>query len=221
MFWRLLTVADDFGIFQADVDLIRSACFPRTVDKIKISQVEKWFADLVNCELLTAYVVKGKKYAIFNTWEEHNRRRNKNPKWPLPSSADTCQQMPANDDKRGRSATSAGLSEVVSESSIRSSNKEKSAGARDVDDEYIEVLKRNPAYRGIDFDREFGKMQAFFTTPKGKGRTLTRRFLVNWLNRCDVPIAPPLPPATNGKYAGITGQTVEVGAGVDEALTNG
>jgi len=37
----------------------------------------------------------------------------------------------------------------------------------------------------IDVDRELVKMRAWLTTPKGRGRKLTRRFIVAWLSKCD------------------------------------
>jgi hypothetical protein len=57
------------------------------------------------------------------------------------------------------------------------------------DDEFIAELKKNPAYNGIDIDREIGKMRAWLTTPRGRSRKFTRTFVVNWLNRVDVPMA--------------------------------
>jgi hypothetical protein len=56
------------------------------------------------------------------------------------------------------------------------------------DDDFIAELKKTGAYDGIDVDREFGKMRAFFLTPKGKNRKLTRTFAVRWLNRIERPM---------------------------------
>lgn len=56
------------------------------------------------------------------------------------------------------------------------------------DSDFIETLKENPAYKGIDIDRELAKMDAWLLTPAAKGRKKTRRFIVNWLNRIDKPV---------------------------------
>mgnify|MGYP001583286783 FL=1 len=56
------------------------------------------------------------------------------------------------------------------------------------DDQFIATLRANPAYQGIDLDREFGRMDAWLLTPKGRGRKKTRQFVVNWLNRVDRPL---------------------------------
>ncbi len=60
------------------------------------------------------------------------------------------------------------------------------------DDEFIAILKKNSAYQGLNFDRELGKFQAWFLTPRGRGKKPTRGRLVAWLNRAleDLPFAP-------------------------------
>ena len=57
------------------------------------------------------------------------------------------------------------------------------------DDQFLDQLRQNPAYDGIDLDRELGRMDAWLATPKGRGRKKTRQFVVNWLNRIDRPVA--------------------------------
>jgi hypothetical protein len=61
--------------------------------------------------------------------------------------------------------------------------------------DFLEGLKGSCAYHGIDIDRELEKMRVWLTTPKGKGRKLTKTFVVNWLNKCEPPYEPP----TNNK----------------------
>lgn len=51
------------------------------------------------------------------------------------------------------------------------------------DEDFLKSLKSNPAYKHIDFAVEFGKMDAWLLTRKGKQKT--RRFIVNWLNRVE------------------------------------
>lgn len=53
------------------------------------------------------------------------------------------------------------------------------------DDEWLASIKANPAYQGIDVDREYGKMQAWCQT---NNKTPSRKRLLNWLNRVDVPM---------------------------------
>ncbi len=71
--------------------------------------------------------------------------------------------------------------------SVLSRKPSASAKAPTLPDEsfWTEIKKLYPS---IDIDRELNKMRAFFLTPKAKGRKMTRRFVVGWLNRCDAPI---------------------------------
>jgi len=56
------------------------------------------------------------------------------------------------------------------------------------DIDFIQVLKENPAYQGIDIDREIGKLDAWLITPRGKGKQKTRQRVVNWLNGAEKPM---------------------------------
>lgn len=57
--------------------------------------------------------------------------------------------------------------------------------AADADVAFLAALKGNAAYRGIDVDREAGKLKAWLLTPRGRGKKFTRQRFVNWLNRAD------------------------------------
>jgi hypothetical protein len=54
---------------------------------------------------------------------------------------------------------------------------------------FLETLKTNPAYKHINFDIEIAKMQAWLSLPRNKGRQLTDRFILNWLNKVDKPVS--------------------------------
>jgi hypothetical protein len=51
--------------------------------------------------------------------------------------------------------------------------------------EWFEEIKKSPAYEGIDCERELEKMKVWFTTPKARGRKLSKTFALNWLNKID------------------------------------
>jgi hypothetical protein len=59
------------------------------------------------------------------------------------------------------------------------------------DAEFLESLKSNPAYRGINIEVELGKLNAWLLLPRqvAAGRTATRPTILSWLNRCDRPVA--------------------------------
>ena len=96
MFWRLTTVADDFGRFEADPVILKSTCFASMADSVKTKEVKAWFEELVACSLVTTYAVNGKQYGFFNTWQTHQYTRAKTSKFPAPSSDNIREQTPAN-----------------------------------------------------------------------------------------------------------------------------
>ena len=54
------------------------------------------------------------------------------------------------------------------------------------DEEFLHTLKTNPAYSHIDFEVEFGKMDAWLSTRPGRSKT--RKFIVSWLNNIMKPL---------------------------------
>lgn len=85
-----------------------------------------------------------------------------------------------------------GRCQIVPSASASSSayKKEKKSTVRTslnglIDSEWIASLKADPTYRGIDVDRELGRMTNWC---KIRGLTSTRRRFVNWLNRTDKPL---------------------------------
>jgi len=100
LFWRLVTVADDFGRFPADPRFLRSECFPLR-DDLKTGRVRDAFAELLACQLVTTYVDNCRTYGVFTSWEKHNRRRASHSKYPPPTSDNICQQ-PTTDSAESR-----------------------------------------------------------------------------------------------------------------------
>jgi len=95
MFWRLTTVADDFGRFDANQRVLLSTCFPLKAGILKPEKIELWYRELEVCELVTTYVCNGKRLGFFNTWDKHQDRRAKKSKFPSPTSENICSQMRA------------------------------------------------------------------------------------------------------------------------------
>src|SRR5690349_6034890 len=96
LFWRLTTYADDFGRFPADADVVRANCFSVMLDTVRENHVTNWLMELSGVDLIRFYTGSdGKTYGFFPTWAKHQRTRAKHSKYPAPSSADICRQMPA------------------------------------------------------------------------------------------------------------------------------
>lgn len=111
MFWRLITVADDYGRFEAEIPLLASSCFPLRNGKIKIESVAKWFSELC-IDHVHLYSYKEKMFGYFVNWEEsQGRPRADKSRFPDPNHADArrCTQMHAD----------SLVSESVSESDLR------------------------------------------------------------------------------------------------------
>jgi|SRR5215472_783091 len=94
LFWRLLTVADDFGRFRAKPTLVRSVCFPLMLDRISEQDVAGWLFELVSVGAIQLYKVNSKEYGWFPEWDRYQQRRAKKSKYPEPP-ASSCDHMPA------------------------------------------------------------------------------------------------------------------------------
>lgn len=92
MFWRLTTIADDHGRFEADVRVLMAQCFPLWAGRIKVSEIAKWYAEMEKAGLVQSYLVNGKAYGHFLTWETHQYVRAKKSKHPAPTSDNICSQ---------------------------------------------------------------------------------------------------------------------------------
>lgn len=91
--------------------------------------------------------------------------------------------------------------EVVTETeflkTLAVSDKPKRASAQKMtDEEWLDTLKTNPAYEGLNFDIEVGKAKAW---ADNKGRKCSRAFLLNWFNRAEKTVGlNGLPPPRQG-----------------------
>ena len=75
-----------------------------------------------------------------------------------------------------------------SSNSVSGKPKQTTHRVRLADEEFLSELRKTGAYDGINLDDELKKMHAWLLTPKGRGRKLTRQFVVNWLNKVDRPM---------------------------------
>lgn len=64
--------SDDEGIFEADVQLIRSQAFPRRTD-IRTEQIEQWIGQLVKARFVIPFEYNGSGYYISRTFKTHQK----------------------------------------------------------------------------------------------------------------------------------------------------
>ena len=120
LFWRLTTVADDFGRFEARASVLRASCFPVLLDRVREADVKRWTEELVKAGMVGLYLSDGKPLGFFTNWSKHQRTRAKNSKWPEPP-ADICQHM---------TADSAVVTEetVVTEDTVKTDSRSSTSG---------------------------------------------------------------------------------------------
>ena len=83
LFYRLITYADDFGLFKSDPRLVNKALFP--LKDYREKQVILWLDDVAKTGMIFFYVGSdGKPYGKFTNWEVFQQQRTKKPKHPEP-----------------------------------------------------------------------------------------------------------------------------------------
>ena len=96
LFWRLLTVVDDFGRFDANPQVVRSLCFPLNPGKRALANVRKCLQKLSNSFTLLLYQINGVEYGQLVNFEEYQGKpRAKVSKFPDPPK-DQLESMLAN-----------------------------------------------------------------------------------------------------------------------------
>ncbi len=83
-FYRLIVCADDYGTFDARPSMLRARLFP--LRSPSDADLRCWFGELEANHLINLYLVNGLPYGKLITWEDHQRIRNKRPRYPLPDS---------------------------------------------------------------------------------------------------------------------------------------
>ncbi len=95
LFWRLTTVADDHGRFDADPRVVLAACFPLKVGNISVETITIFLKELESTQLVRMYEVESRRYGHFVTWQKHQRQRDTKPKHPDPPAATRRKSRPS------------------------------------------------------------------------------------------------------------------------------
>jgi hypothetical protein len=122
LYWRLVTVADDFGRFQADPEVVQSECYKRLKNRPSLADVRKCLQMIADANMVFLYENgTDRHYGYFVNWAKfQGAPRARVSKYPTPPSqpsslladASTCKQMLAN----APSSVSVSVSESESES---------------------------------------------------------------------------------------------------------
>lgn len=92
---RLMSVADDYGRYDARPSILRASLYPLKLDRVSERDIATWLGACQKVGLVTVYTVDGKDFIEITKFDQ--RLRAKNSKYPHPPSSDsTCQQMSSN-----------------------------------------------------------------------------------------------------------------------------
>lgn len=83
LFWRLTTVADDFGRFVANPAVIQGRTMP-LVAGVNPKKIFAALQELDGAGAVKLYEAEGRKYGYFPSWEKHQVRRARTSKHPAP-----------------------------------------------------------------------------------------------------------------------------------------
>ncbi len=182
LYLRLITLVDDYGRYEADPELIRSHAFPfgDAVGKIiPLTTIVRMLRTLADSNLLILYVFNGGEYMQLLRWHERARSSSKYPE-PPPEQLTTIDNncLPP------------------SPSPLAISHRHRPNGSSEPAtlQGLIEELGKDPTYKGIDVQREYGKMSNWCKAHKVQP---TQRRFINWLNRVDRPMTSDKPKTLN------------------------
>lgn len=90
---RLHSVVDDFGRYFADIGLLRAACYPRQLNKVSDSDVEKWLQAIEKAALVRVYPAQdGERYLqVLDFGQQVRAKKSKFPQMPSTCAADATQ----------------------------------------------------------------------------------------------------------------------------------
>lgn len=180
---RLITLVDDYGRYEADPRLLRSHVFPygdSRGEDVSMTTIENICKQMLAKKLVFFYSVAGKNYLQLTKWKEHARSASR---YPEPN----CEQLTTFDIKCSPPSPSPSSSPSPSPLVLPLGIPDAPPPGRSVTDaEWVQSLKSEKAYEGIDVDREYSKMCAWART---NGKKPSRRRFINWLNRAEKPMS--------------------------------
>jgi len=97
-FYRLLPLPDDHGCCEVTSAVIKGRCYPLK-EKITVKMISEWTTELAHFDIIRIWEDKGRLFAWFPTWAEHQRIRslNKRKTPEPPSDVVNCRQVSTDD----------------------------------------------------------------------------------------------------------------------------
>lgn len=102
---RLMSVVDDFGLFDARPAILKARCFPTKLDSVREADISRWTAECVKAGLIALYSHEAKPYLLYFKLGEPRAKKSKYPQPPSglrvgavqPAPATPCAQTQADD----------------------------------------------------------------------------------------------------------------------------
>ena len=82
LFYRLIVNADDFGLMDARLAILKGKLFP--LDDVSREDIKRGLDCLTQNRIIKQCDVDGRPYLQIVTWSKHQRIRNIKPKYPQP-----------------------------------------------------------------------------------------------------------------------------------------
>lgn len=98
---RLLSVGDDFGLFDARPAILRPSLYPLKLEQMRETNIQRCLNDCSAAGLVRLYEVKGKQYGVIVNYEQRIRKESK-PRYPVtPEVAELFSDFPQFAELRG------------------------------------------------------------------------------------------------------------------------
>jgi hypothetical protein len=194
----LLNYADDEGYFPANVVIMRGELFPLMEDSLSIQGA---LTELSRIDYVRIASAKdGRKYGWVVNFTKHQRINRPTPSTikhlcefiedSLSNHGGLTEDSLRTHCGNGREGNGTGKGKEGSPEGSTLALEPFPTPAKKtkppVDDEWLELLSKDPTYAGIDVKREFGKMANWCNV---KRKRATRQRFINWLNRAEKPMA--------------------------------
>lgn len=79
---RLLSIGDDFGLFDARPAILRPSLFPLKLDQMRETNIQRCLNDCAAAGLVRLYEVNGKQYGVIVNYGQRIRKESK-PRYPV------------------------------------------------------------------------------------------------------------------------------------------
>jgi len=83
---RLMSIVDDYGRAEANLQLLRSRCYPLQTDLVRVADISRWMAACQKAGLILHYELEGKQYLEIVKFQQQTRSPSK---WPSPTAVDS------------------------------------------------------------------------------------------------------------------------------------